>query len=809
MVLSDELNAPDQRFALAIARALQGSLDLEALLFEADHLTSRKAFAELISLYRTWLSHTSSPAAYAVWFNFGVVLADSGDTQEAETAYRTSSGLRPDFIPTRLNLGTLLERMGRVEEALACWSDILGLNEAILSASPDHHVQALNNLGRVLEIHKRFDEAEAMLAQSLALSIDQPDARQHWVHLRQKQCKWPINAGPLAMSDDRFQRSGSALSTLSLFDDPALQLEAAKRFMRSKVKQGETPLAPISGYGHKKLRIGYLSSDFCLHPVSLLTVELFEKHDRTRFEIYGFCSSPDDGSPLRARVIKAFDQFIRIKSLSDEEAAALILQHEIDILIDLQGLTSGVRPNIFSFRPAPVQITWLGFPGTSGHSEIDYVIADDFVIPPGSEAFFSEKPLRLPLCFQPSDNQRAVGIMPNRLACGLPADGFVFCCFNNNYKITPELFETWMRILSRTPGSVLWLLADTVWAQQNFIKEAERLGIASERLIFAGRVAPPDYLARYQLADLFLDTYPFNAGTTANDSLWMGLPVLTVSGRSFVSRMAGSLLSALGLPDYIARSLDDYEEKAVALAHSPERISNAKRQLYQARDFSPLYDMTLFARRLEAAYQSAITERYGVKKTILNLDPSGHSVVARLPLFQGHEWNVVEPLSEGSHASLPEPPLLLSIATGSIEAIIASHNLPRYFSHEVAEILSQYHHLLTDDGFVIAVCSDLKAVSAVIIRDGLFGKIYDSSAGPITAQDLVFGHQESLKNGIVSMAHRTGFTLESLIAAFEQSGFASVRGLTRAEHYDVWVIASKKRLSDAEFAVLAQEIFIK
>jgi len=810
-VVSTEQATSDGLFLTAIDRAAQGTLDLDALLFEADRLSKVGQTEKLSELYRVWLSATKSPAAYAIWFNFGVVLAERGDAG-AEEAYRTAFALRPDFIPARLNLGTHLERVGRTQEALDTWSDILKLDVVDLRNAPDYHVQALNNLGRLLEIKKRFDEAEAALAESLILSPDQPDARQHWIHLRQKQCKWPVNAGPLAMSQERFQHSGSALSTLSLFDDPALQLEAGRRFMREKVRQGEKALARSEGYGHERLRIGYLSSDFCLHPVSLLTVELFERHDRERFEIYGFCASPEDGSPLRDRVIKAFDHFVRIKSLTDTDTAALIRHHEIDILIDLQGLTSGVRPNIYSFRPAPVQMTWLGFPGTTGHSEIDYVISDDFVIPPEGEEFFSEKPLRLPFCFQPSDNQRQVGALPTRAECGLPDHAFVYCCFNNNYKITPDLFEAWMRILSRRPGSVLWLLADTVWCEQNFAKEAERLGISRERLIFASRAAPPDYLARYQLADLFLDTYPFNAGTTANDALWMGLPLLTLSGKSFVSRMAGSLLTALNLPDFIATTLADYEEKAVSFGQSRDNMIGVRRELIDGRQTSRLYDMARFAQDVEAAFQSTVSHWpkgeplrdadlvVASQKVVLNLDVSRKPVASTLSMFHSAAWRemlIGQPVEE-RFSTLPD---------GSFDAIFSAHALPRLYAHEVPSMLQHYHRLLTDEGFAIFTCTDLKAIAARIIADQFQVPMYESPAGPITPLDMMFGHRASIADGHVDMAHRTGFTVASLIDALTQAGFSSVRGLARPQEIDLWVVASKRSRSDDEFARLIEEIF--
>jgi predicted O-linked N-acetylglucosamine transferase (SPINDLY family) len=354
-------------------------------------------------------------------------------------------------------------------------------------------------------------------------------------------------------------------------------------------------LAPGSGYRHAKLRIGFLSSDFCLHAVSLLTVELLELLDRERFELYGFCWSREDGSALRARVIKAFDRFVRIAGQDDATAAQLIREHEIDIVVDLQGITSGARPDILSWRPAPVQITYLGFPGPTGHPGIDYVIADHYLIPDAEKPFYTETPLYLPV-FQCSDRQRPVAALPSRQDCGLPEDAFVFCCFNNNYKFTPEMFGAWMRILVQTPGSVLWLLADNPWSKREVLARAAEHGVDPARLLFAPRVAPEQYLARYTAADLFLDAYPFNGGTTANDALWMGLPVLTRSGRTFASRMAGSLLTALDLPELITDTLAGYESRAVQIARDPALHAALRARLVAGRETSALFDMPRFVR---------------------------------------------------------------------------------------------------------------------------------------------------------------------------------------------------------------------
>jgi predicted O-linked N-acetylglucosamine transferase (SPINDLY family)/predicted O-methyltransferase YrrM len=593
---------PGSSAGATLTLAEQGALSAIDLLAEVERMNSMHQPEQAIALYRKWLEHTSSPLAHAVYFNFGVLLNDSKDPVGAEHAYRQAIALKPEFIQAHLNLGSLLESGGRVDEALAQWRQILSLGSAVLAADKPLHIQTLNSLARLLEITRHFQEAEQLLSQSLALNPDQPHALQHWIHLRQKQCEWPIHGDLHGISKEQMLQATSALSALSAFDDPAMLLTVARGFVAARVDTRLSPLSDRKTYGHKKLRIGYLSSDFCLHPVALLTAELFELHDRDRVEVYGFCWSREDGSPLRQRIIRAMDHYVRIADMSDEAAAQCIRSHEIDILVDLHGLTSGVRPNILSRRPAPVQITYLGYPGTTAMPAIDYAIADKVVLPESLAPFFTEKPLYMPQVFQISDRQREIGPTPTRGSCGLPDDAVVYCSFNNNYKFTPQVFAAWMRILQRVPGSVLWLLADNPWAQENLCKNAELHGIDANRLIFASRVAPPAYLARYRLADLFLDTYPFNAGTTANDALWMGLPLLTYSGRTFASRMAGSLLHAVGLPELMTASLQEYEEMAVHLGLNKTALAALKRRLQENRSSFPLFDSPQFVRNLEHAY---------------------------------------------------------------------------------------------------------------------------------------------------------------------------------------------------------------
>ena len=603
-LVDDVRQSTEQAFVLAG----QGGLTIVDL-FNTAHVLTQAQYPNLaIELYRLWIENTNSPLSYAVQFNLGSTLAAINDLNSAESAYRAAISQNPAFIPSYVNLGLLLENSGRAEEALSLWREILALADLSKTNEKSQLVQVLNNLGRLLEIHKDFSEAEAMFTRSLLLDSAQTGVLTHWIHLRQKQCEWPVYSDKIDIATKDMIEATSAVAMLSATDDPALQLAAAKRFVTEKVSTPTLPLANLNGYGHEKLRIGYLSSNFNIHAVSLLTVEIYELHDRERVEVYAFCWSGEDVTSYRNRIATAVDHYIRIADMNDEEAAKCIRAQEIDILVDLQGLTSGARPNILSARPAPVQISYLGFPGTTGLPCNDYVIADKFLLPSELTVSFSEKPLYMPNSFQVSDRGRQVGSRPTRAECGLPENAFVFCSFNNNFKFTPEVFGAWMRILEQVPDSVLWLLADNPWAEENLFKSAEAFGVKRERLIFAGRVTPADYLARYQAADLFLDTFPFNAGTTANDALWMGLPLLTYSGRSFASRMAGSLLTTLGLPELITFNLADYEKQAVSLAKNKTRISELKQYLLESRNASPLFDIPQFVRDLEAQFSKVMSE---------------------------------------------------------------------------------------------------------------------------------------------------------------------------------------------------------
>lgn len=578
-----------------------GLLPIVNLFNLTEFLTKNAKIDTAIALYQLWLAKTDSPVAFAVWFNLGVTLGNQLELKAAADAYHQAIALKSDFIEAHLNLGTTLEKLGQQNEAIEVWKKVPSFGDP--KVDRDFHVQAYNNLGRLLEIMKQLAQSQVYLEKALALDPTQKNTLTHWVHIRQKQCLWPCYPSLPHISLQYMQENTSALALLSASDDPATQLEAAQRFVAEKVSRDCKPLAPAQGYQHTRLRIGYLSSDFCSHAVTILTAELYELHNRQRVEVFAFSWSREDGTPLRARVVKSFDHYIRIDKMSDAEAAACIRSHEIDILVDLHGLTSGTRPDIIAHRPAPVQMTYLGFPGTSAFPAVDYVLADEFVLPPELAPYFTEKPAYLPRCFQINDRKREVGPCPSKEKAGLPEGKFIFCSFNNNFKFTEEIFDSWMRILGRVRESVLWLVSDNEVVRASLRAAASARDIDPERIIFAPRVTPTEYLARYQVADLFLDSYPFNAGTTASDALWAGLPLLTYTGRTFSSRMAGSLLKAVDLPELITYSLQEYEEKAVQLAHDPVRIAAMKQQLRDNRLTCALFDSPRFVSDLEDLFE--------------------------------------------------------------------------------------------------------------------------------------------------------------------------------------------------------------
>ena len=458
-----------------------GRLSFEELVGLVDRL---RPAGPAVTLYQQWLaarSHTYEPT-YAAWFNLGVELYASGDFRNAAACYQSALALRPNFHQAAINLGLLTETADP-DAALAIWTQAMQPDDA--------RTALLNQRARLCETLGRLEEAERLLAQSLAISPEQPDAIQHWVHLRQKTCLWPVLSDHIeGLTLDRLIQYSGPLAALALTDDIAIQQNVARGWIDRKTTPVPHPLAPRRPYGHERIRIGYISSDFCRHALSYLIAELFETHDRNQFKVYGYCTTHDDSSPIRTRILDAFDEVRLIRDLTDTEAARQIRSDEIDVLIDLNGLTAGSRLQILRHRPAPIQATYLGFVGPVPLPELDYMFCDQHVVPPTAASHYQPVPLSIAELYQANDGKREIGRTMSREEVGLPSDQFIFACFSNHYKITETMFGNWMSILLQSPGSSLWLCADHPPARENMRRTAVARGVDPARLIFAERVDP-------------------------------------------------------------------------------------------------------------------------------------------------------------------------------------------------------------------------------------------------------------------------------------------------------------------------------
>ncbi len=578
--------SPDQTFTAA---------PLLDVIAAAEAIGSGLGLPSVIALYTGWIAAqpVGTRDLHAAWFNLATEVGNGGDPAGAITAYRTALAISPGFAPAAVNLGLTLERQGDTAGALQVWTEALQPDES--------RVALLNQRARLLEQSGDFSQASDLLRASLLTRHDQPDAAQHWLHLRQKTCQWPVLAEiiPGLSRHDLLAWSGP-LAALALTDDVATQTAVAAGWIARKTSPMPA-LAPPDGYRHDRIRVGYLSSDFCSHAMSYLIAELFERHDRTRFEVHGYCNSPEDGSPIRARVLAAFDHFTSVRTLSDEAAARRIRADEIDVLIDLNGLTAGGRLQILRWKPAPVQATYLGFIGPVPMPELDYILCDDFVIPPAIAAAYQPVPLPIEGLYQANDSKRVIGAAMTRAQAGLPEDRFVFCCFSNHYKITETMFTAWMDILRQTGDSILWLVDDNQWSRQNLRLRAIVAGIDPDRIVFAGRIDPASYMARLAVADVFLDTFPYNAGTIASDAIRMGLPLLTLAGQSFASRMAARMLRAIGANTGVTETIEAYVFTAVMLANDRDIYAAYRARFNETAWVGSLGDIAGFTRHFEAA----------------------------------------------------------------------------------------------------------------------------------------------------------------------------------------------------------------
>ncbi len=538
------------------------------------------------------------------WINYGKSLINIYDLQEAFNVYQKALLINPHHPGALLNMGAIHKEIGDFQKAINFFDLALHINP--------NFPEALNNKGLLLGNLKRYDEALVCYEKLIKIKPDSDYAFGDQLHLKMKICNWSDfnqNKQKCINEIKNQKKIITPFSLLSITDDLKVHQQAAKIY--SPQKKSNYFFHKIKNQNKsKKIVLGYFSADFHSHATAYLMADLFEQHDKNLFEVIAFSYGMSRDDPMSRRLKNAFDQFLEVKDKSNLQIAELARELKIDIAVDLKGFTQDGRSEIFAYGAAPVQINYLGYPGTLSSNYIDYIIADSILISEENKIYYSEKIIRLPNSYQPNDRRRAiVNRKFSRAELGLPKEAFVYCCFNNNYKILPVIFDLWMSLLKTVPGSVLWLLEDNSYAVENLKKEAKLNGVNPQRLIFAPRLPIHDHLARHQHADLFLDTFPYNAHTTSSDALWSGLPVLTLTGESFASRVGASLLNATNLSELVTYSTEEYFNLAVELAINRDRMQALQRRLRENFLNFPLFNTSLYTKHIEKAF-TQIYKRY-------------------------------------------------------------------------------------------------------------------------------------------------------------------------------------------------------
>ena len=544
---------------------------------------------------------------FGAFYNKGKSLSELRRYDDALAAYDRALALKLDFAEAWLGRGSVLSEIKRYDEAIAAYDKALALKPNL--------AEAWYSRGNLFSELKNYDEAFAAYNKAFVLAPDLSDLEGARLHAKMHLGDWrnfDTDCERLIASIRNNKDNSFPFPLLGIPCSAEDQKRCAELWVAKNAPASEAPIWQGEQYQHDRVRLAYVSADFGVHPVSYLMADVFERHDRERFETIGVSSGPDDGSELRGRLKAAFDQFIDVENKNDIEIAQLLRSLEVDIAIDLTGHTKGCRAGVFAQRPVPIQVNYLGYAGTMGARYFDYLIADATLVPSAQQMHYSEKLAYLPHSFMPNaELSRVISDRSfDRAQFGLPEEGFVFCCFNNVYKFNPHVFEVWVSILKKVDGSVLWLSEANATAVENLRKQAAASGLDPNRLLFARRLSSTaDHLARHCLADLFLDTLPYNAHTTASDALWAGLPVLTRIGETFAGRVAASLLTAIGLPELVTSTMQAYEDLAIELATNPSRLADIRHKLVNNRLTTPLFDTDRFTRHIEAAY-TAMYGRY-------------------------------------------------------------------------------------------------------------------------------------------------------------------------------------------------------
>ena len=541
--------------------------------------------------------------------NKGNALKDKGDQDASIKCYQQALLIRPSNADAYFNMGIAQRIKGDLDEAITSFKRALKINP--------EYAEVYYYMGVTYTNIGNLDAAITNYKQAVKLNPDCESARVQQLHLQAHICDWASivenhtdthNLGTLNQHVDPF-------ALLAMEDAPLRHRLRSEVFATNCSPNDRLSLRRKPTQKPNRLRIGYFSADFHNHATLYLMARLFEAHDSTKFEIYAYSFGPDDNGKMRQRLVKAVDVFRDVREISDKDISWLAQKDKLDIAVDLKGYTQHGRPGIFYYRAAPIQISYLGYPGTTGAAAMDYIIADKVVIPKQFETAYSESIIHLPHSYQVNDNTRVISAStPTKSEIGLPENGFIFCCFNSNYKISPSEFNIWMRLLTEVKGSVLWLLRSNQWAERNLRVEAENRGISATRLVFAEPIPQAEHLARLKLADLFIDTFNVNAHTTASDALWAGLPVITKLGNGFPARVAGSLLTAIDLPELITENEQEYEALILKLATNPERFLQIKEKLALSRLSKPLFNTELFTKHLENGYQQAYDRYFNGEK---------------------------------------------------------------------------------------------------------------------------------------------------------------------------------------------------
>jgi predicted O-linked N-acetylglucosamine transferase (SPINDLY family) len=633
-VLASQANDPASGLQL-IARALSVEpLNPVFLTNASNALLSLKRYDEALALCEQALS--IKPDHFSALRNQGVALAALLRYPDAIDCFDQALQINPEFGEIYLLRASALCELKAYTEAVATADRLLALQPDFFEAhlckaqtltAAMRYGQACEALevalvlqpqnalawflrGLNFEYDKKYTDAVFSYAKAVALDPQLPYASGTLLYAKMLCCDWSdLNTLCSTVSTQVTEKKLAIypFGYQAVCDDEASLWVCAKTVAQDKYPIQASSFVHPAWPLHSKIRLGYLCGEFREQATSILMTEVWEHHDKDQFEIFAFDNGWDDASPRRARINQAFDHVIDISRLPDREAAELIHAHQIDILVNLNVFFGRHRNQVFSMRPSPVQVNYLGFPGTMGAPYMDYLIADATVIPPSSQVHYTEKVVYLPGCYQPNDTQRVISTrLFTRQELGLPLEGFVFCCFNNNYKITPTTFDVWMRILQQVPGSVLWLLQDTPESAANLQREAAQRGVDAHRLVFAPRMPNAEHLARHALADLFLDTWPYNAHTTASDALWAGLPLLTLQGNTFPGRVASSLLKAVHCDDMVCATVDAYEAKAIHLATHPDALAHARQALVIGKASGTLYDTEHFTQNLEQAFSKML-----------------------------------------------------------------------------------------------------------------------------------------------------------------------------------------------------------